>query len=115
MSELPPFDESARCAKCGYDAIHTRYEGKLHQGCTASEAYAGWLSVTAWGVGVTEEIAAEWQGYMEAVPDHVERSCSRCAHQWAEAVVGTDSPDVQARIDRRVAELAGTVFSGGRP
>lgn len=81
----PPFDEAARCAKCGYDAVHTEYKGALHKGCTLSHAYESYTSLAGWGM--KEDSVDRFMKLMEDVPDHLERKCARCGHGWAEATV----------------------------
>ncbi len=85
MTDLSPFDPSARCAKCQYDAIATDYKGRLHERCNAADAYDWYWTLARLG-GVQEPEMKWLQDALARVPDHVERKCLRCSFAWAELV-----------------------------
>lgn len=70
--DLPPYDEKARCLKCGYSEVATRYHFTRDQpGCDA-------LPVT--------------------LAEHLCRTCGRCGYRWQEAVVAAQPADDPCRV-----------------
>ncbi len=57
-TDLPPFNESAVCVKCGFGDIHSHYYQAEH---ASSRQYS--------------------------VPEHIIRQCIRCGFEWAEAPI----------------------------
>ena len=66
--DLPPFDENASCAKCGWGAIRAIYHRTSIEGCPC-------------------EFAQVW-----VMDEHLCRVCERCGGAWCEATVETKAP-----------------------
>lgn len=64
--ELPPYDPSSECAKCGHDKASTRYDSGEHDLTN--------------GCGVV--VSTVRHGL-----EQIERTCCRCGYVWAEAVL----------------------------
>jgi len=77
---MKPFDESARCPKCQYDAVESEYfDGLL-------EMPFPYLSATE------EQISRHQESYdkmLETAPDRecIKRKCARCTYRWSESVL----------------------------
>jgi hypothetical protein len=60
MPELPPYNAAAKCAKCGFDRVSSRW-------CAKAEKQ--------------DSICADMKPHVE----HMVRFCRRCAFAWMEA------------------------------
>jgi hypothetical protein len=77
---LPPYTENARCSKCAYDAVGTQYKQGAHQQCVLGGRFGWWP-------GMSKQEIAEQDAVNNSIPEHLDRTCSRCQYQWAEAVI----------------------------
>jgi hypothetical protein len=84
---LPEFTPDARCPKCAYDAIQTKWRLGFHWDgiCTVPEDFER----RAWLYGMPSLLAedmARSSGGPPPVPEHLERRCVRCDYFWDEAL-----------------------------
>jgi hypothetical protein len=68
------YDPDARCPKCGYDCVTTKYEPARY---FTSHTYPLFRLDPPW-------------------PERLVRTCVRCGHQWAENVITVHEIDVRS-------------------
>jgi hypothetical protein len=73
MEKYPPFDSDARCPKCAYDAITTKYEYAIAE--LPDEEYVKWVQA-----GIALYVPTPR-------PERLRRTCARCSHYWFEGVL----------------------------
>lgn len=122
MTDLPPYDHDAPCPKCRFIAGTTQYYKGYHgTPCSFTDAalvemYFSY-GVLSFGVRYSEEEkrerAVEGARMMEvrnAIPEHFERVCPNCKHQWAEGLpdkVRFDDLPPDLRIEMKHPDVVG--------
>lgn len=86
MNGLRPYDEDARCPKCGHDKVRTSHHGE-----------GGWKS--RYSCPAVEQLRTSFP------PEHLCRRCERCSYSWPEAILGQGGYDTPRRPDPAVAAV----------
>lgn len=74
MKTLPPFEETAKCPKCGHGDVKTIYHDR--------------------GMGgVCDRHGVRWDG-----GEHLARVCQRCHYGWAEACIEAPAPEAPGSV-----------------
>ncbi len=88
------FNSLGKCPKCHFEMISDKYQKGSHLHCTVSDApdkYSSMMETVKFlGRYVSQQnwdSIDEMYKEMQAIPEHIERTCLRCGYNWPEATL----------------------------
>jgi hypothetical protein len=88
---LPDYNPEARCPKCGYDLVKTRY--------VWSHIHPDFFTRARKMIALDPSTGKPLYEKPSIVPEHLERVCVRCSYTWSENVIGVREIDVRSEAE----------------
>lgn len=95
MAKFPRYNPKARCPKCGYDSVNTKYVGpQLPLWYRMTIGHRAIRSIDKDG-----KVTYEKREVPEEEPAYLARTCVRCGYSWKEETVDVKEIDVRSEAE----------------